>query len=764
VINQLIGPIIARPHEARIDSAQAEQDVSVWDAASVQDVLSTAIEMHRTGRLGPAAQLYQQILTADQENADALHLLGVLRHQQADHDQAVQLICKAISLRPGEAAFHANLAEAYRAQGQLDRAAGCCRTALRLQPNFPEATVHLGLALRDQGKTEAAVAQFEAALRLRPKFAAAHNNLGDALRVLGRRQQAIDHFRQAVVCEPDFAAARSNLGQILLEQQELEEALVHCREAVRLQPDRAEIHNNLGNVFRARDQLTEAKACYAEALRLNSELGLTYSNMGQALQDEGKPAEAKVWYEQALQLEPNSARIHCCLASVYEGQENYDEAVARYELALRHDPNYAEAHNRLGWVRYEQGRLTEAHQHYKVALQLQPDFPAARCNVGQVLQELGDLAASETAFRDVLRDYPLHAAALTQLAILLRGKLPQADRILIRQRLADPDLTDAGRANLLFGLAHVCDAEGDYQQASAQLQQANALTLTLRNNHNQAYDPALHAHFVEQLVAAFTPAFFERMRGSGLETERPVFIVGLPRSGTTLTEQILASHSQVFGAGELRLAREDFMSLGTEATETSAFEGLARLERDTVQRIGRRHLEQLQVLNATAARVVDKMPDNYMYLGLLAVLFPGAKFIHCRRDLRDVAVSCWMTHFRSIPWANDGDHIAERFELYRRLMEYWQKLLPVSVLEVDYEETVANLEGVARRLVGWCGLDWEPACLAFHESKRPVRTASVTQVRQPLYRHAVGRWKNYENALAPLLHRLQEPAAETAAQ
>jgi hypothetical protein len=148
------------------------------------------------------------------------------------------------------------------------------------------------------------------------------------------------------------------------------------------------------------------------------------------------------------------------------------------------------------------------------------------------------------------------------------------------------------------------------------------------------------------------------------------------------------------------------------------------------------------------------MPDNYLYLGLLAVLFPRAKFIHCRRDLRDVAASCWLTHFRHIRWANDFDHIAGRFQEYERVMAHWRRVLPARLLEVDYEETVADLEGVARHLVAWCDLDWEPACLAFHEGQRPIRTASITQVRQPLYRGSVGRWKHYEKALGPLFARL----------
>ncbi len=166
------------------------------------------------------------------------------------------------------------------------------------------------------------------------------------------------------------------------------------------------------------------------------------------------------------------------------------------------------------------------------------------------------------------------------------------------------------------------------------------------------------------------------------------------------------------------------------------------------------HLDQLRTLNRTAARVVDKMPDNYLCLGLLAALFPKAKFIHCHRDLRDVAVSCWMTNFRIVHWANDPKHIATRFREYQRLMEHWRAVLPVSLLEINYEETVTDLPDVARRLVEWCGLDWEPAWLTFHERDRAVGTASGTQVRQPVYTRSVGRWRNYERELGLLFAAL----------
>ena len=273
----------------------------------------------------------------------------------------------------------------------------------------------------------------------------------------------------------------------------------------------------------------------------------------------------------------------------------------------------------------------------------------------------------------------------------------------------------------------------------------------------QEYDSKEHESLVSGMIGVSTPDFFERVRGFGSESEIPVFVVGLPRSGTTLIEQILASHWQVFGAGEIKLVRDTKAALGRQ--DADFIEGLGQLNRETAGRLASWHLERIRALNRRALRIVDKMPENYLYLGLLAGLFPRAKLIHCRRDFRDVAVSCWMTHFREIRWANDQQHIASRFHEYQRMMEHWRKVLPLPLLEVDYEETVADLEGVARRLVAWCGLAWEPACLEFHQAKRPVRTASAVQVRQPVFRTSVGRWKHYEHVLASLFAELQGVAA-----
>jgi tetratricopeptide (TPR) repeat protein len=723
----------------------------------MENAYDTAVQHHQAGRLAEAVSLYRHILAGEPQNVDALHLLGVAAYQQGNARQAVDLIGRALALRPDVAAFHCNLAEVYRALGQLDQAAASCRTALRLEPGYAEAANNLGLVLQAQGRLQEAADQFRQAIQLKPALAMAHNNLGNAVRLLGDKAQAIVHFRQALNINPHLTEAHSNLGQLFLEMGELPEALHHCREAVRLRPHFPEAHNNLGNVLREQGQLAEASACYEQALRLNPNLAMTYNNVGQALQEEGQFDQAASWYQEALRREPNSARIHCNLASLLEEQENYEAAKARYEIALRLDPGYAEAHNGLGYLYHEQGLFDQADAKYREALRLKPDFAPGYCNLGTVLEELGAIDEAVDCLRQALAHDPRYAGAYAQLATILRRRLPAADLAAMQSLLAWPYLSEGKQAPLHYGLAQVFDAQEEYQAAARHLEQANRLRLAGFRKRGQGYDPTEHSRFVDELMTVFKPEFFARVREFGSKSDRPVFIVGLPRSGSTLTEQILASHSQVYGAGELRFARDAFESLPRTMNATrKPAECVRDLDRTVVEHLAAWHLEQMRQRDPDAPRFVDKMPDNYLYLGLIAALFPQSKIIHSRRDLRDIAISCWMTNFRHIRWACDPQHIAERFRDYRRLMGHWRRVLPVPMLEIDYEETVADLEGVARRLVAWCGLEWEPACLAFHETKRPVRTASVTQVREPIYTRSLARWKHYAEDLKPLLNLVSQ--------
>ena len=346
--------------------------------------------------------------------------------------------------------------------------------------------------------------------------------------------------------------------------------------------------------------------------------------------------------------------------------------------------------------------------------------------------------------------------SLARLAVLLGAALPDADLAAIRRCLADPGLAADNRANLLFGLAQIQDARGDFADAAACLEEANGLALAEQKRRGSVYDPAEHRRFVDTILAAFQPALFDRLAGAGLVAPQPVFIIGLPRSGTTLIEQILSSHPQVHGAGEIPLSRRSLDEIPELLGRTDPpLNSVTDWNPELIHQLAGRHDQRRRELDGgRSQRIVTKMHEDYYYLGLIALMFPRAVVIHCRRDLRDVAFSCWLTNFRQVPWANHFDHIATRFGEYRRLMEHWRSVLPATIHPVDYEQTVADLEGVTRRLLAACGLDWHPACLEFHRTRRPVRTASMTQVRKPIYRRSVGRWKSYEHELGVLFSRL----------
>ncbi len=730
-----------------------------------RDEFAGAVQLHQSGELVAAARLYQSFLDRDASHADSLHLLGIARIQFGQPVLAVELIGRAVELVPQAPVFRATLAEAYRALGRHDRVIECCLAALGLGLNDPGVLNNLGLAFEALGRHGEAADAFRAALGLRPDDATCLTNLGTALRALDQKDDALEHFRRALAIDPDFAPALTNLGQLLLDRGQAGEALPICRRAALLEPGLPEAHNNLGNALHALGQVAEARQSYSEAIRLSPQMAQACVNLGRSLQEEGEWDEALGWLRRATEIEPRSLVFLALLAEAAVERELFDEAIGCYARMLEIDPNLAATHNALGWLLQESGRLEEAASHLRTTLSLRADFAIAHVNLGGIHEKLGDFAGAEESFRAAFFDEKSRSTALGRLAMLLRGGLPDADIELIESHLAGSDGSDPTRVNLLFGLAGVLDARGSYARAAECALEANQLAGLQLARRKRSYQPAEHEELISGLIQCVDRAFFARLSGAGLHTRRPVFIVGLPRSGTTLIEQILASHPQVHGAGELSLARGDFEAipglLGRESERAAACIG--ELTGDAARELAAGHDRRLAELDGgKAARIVDKMPDNYVHLGLLAVLFPSATFIYCRRDFRDVAVSCWLTGFRSVRWTNSNEHIASRFHQHVRVMDHWKRVVPRPIHQVDYEETVADIEGTAKRLVAACGLEWDPACLEFHRTARPVRTASFAQVRQPVYRSSVGRWKNYQTELAELFAALPETSGPVA--
>jgi len=656
--------------------------------------LAIALQYHQSGKLDAAERTYRAVLSASPRNADAWHLSGLLALQSGNAEQAVERIRRAIRVNGNVAIYHCNL----------------------------------GVALCLLNRADEAVASFRKAIDLNPSHAEAYNNLANALCQQGKRDEAIDAWRRAVTLKPDYAEA----------------------------------WNNLGSTYRACGDMAEAVACFREVTRLKRGDADSANNLAAALHQQGKLDEAAAWYHRAIEQAPNFTPAYNNLANVLKEQGRPAEAIACYQRALELNQDFAEARVGLAATQHEMGRSEDAIINYSMAILSKPDLAPAHSNLGIICEERGDFAQAERLFRAAIRSDPRFAAAHAELAGLLRGRLPDADRQAMQTLLLDQSLNDEQRAMLHFGLVQAFDARGEYVQAAEHSLAANALRLVQWRAAGQHYNRAAHTGFINRLIAQFSPEYFARVRDWGNTSPRPVFIVGMPRSGTTLLEQILGGHSQVFAAGELTLGRDGFETAFGHAPpsfnpEPTATEQRLRdeIDREFVQRLAAAHLADLEHRNSTAERVVSKLPENYLYLGYLATILPRAKIIHCRRDPRDVALSCWLTNFRMVRWASDAEDIASRFRQYERLMAHWREVLPVAMLEVSYEETVRDLEQVARRLVARCGLEWEPACLEFHRVRRPVQTASAVQVRQPLYGGSVGKWQHYADLLKPLFTGLE---------
>ena len=567
-----------------------------------------------------------------------------------------------------------------------------------------------------------------------------HGDLSAADATLGRITRAV----------PRFPPAWSLRGIVACERERHADAVRWLETAVELAPGDAGIRGNLGEALRKAGRAEDAARCLEEAIRLDPGLATTYVHHGLAMCDLERPGAAVVSLERALSLDPNLVEAHQALGRAHMQLSRYQDALGHLHCAQRLSPDNPKVLNRLASVLLYAGRFDEARELFARLHEAAPDELGYLAGQVAALERKGDWDAAYALVRPYVErgiDDPLIAASLVTVA----GRVgAEAEARILARRALDAHGESVG---LLFALGKLNDELGDFDQAFDCYRRANALKAAAFE-----LDAVLDRH--QRIAATFTRERVATLARASNRSEVPVFVVGMPRSGTTLVEQIIASHPRAFGAGELTDLNEIAMLLGPLLGAEGRYpEAVAAADAAGLDRIAGRHLDRLAALSGGAERVVDKLPSNYQRLGLVAMLFPRARVVHCRRNALDTCLSCYFQNFlNGNEYSYDLATLGAAWRAYDRLMAHWREVLDLEILDVQYEELVADQEAKSRELIGFLGLDWDPQCLAFHENRRVVKTASYDQVRRPIYDRSVDRWRHYERHLGPLKDALG-PAA-----
>lgn len=659
-----------------------------------------------------------------------------------------------------------------------------CRQALAVRPGQPDATYLLGLMAYTFGNLDLAVAHMREACQSPRAPAVYLSDFAEMCRQKGLLAEGEEAARRAVALAPDLAAAWNNLGIILQEELKLDEARVSLERATTLAPRNPETLNNLANTMKRLGRAAEAERRWSEALALKPDYAEALSNLANLYTDQGEYDRAERIARRAIELKPRLADSYINLAAVYTARHRHVDALQVLDALLDFAPSHPRALAARALALKELDRLGEALEAAKCAALIAPQSPEPHNAAGQVFQAMGDFEAALAAYdRGAASPGPAQMDAVANRGTLFMefgrraeamkameqaaSAFPTAPGILFAQTelkclergdpvigqmqmlLAREGISLADRATLHFGLGKAFLDVGDSEQAFRHYDEGNRLKRLTFD-----YDVDADERWMASIAEAFSPALLAAKTDLGARSDLPVFIVGMPRSGTTLIEQILASHPFLHGGGELKCLRrlvdgiENFPAAVPHLTGAQLMAlGEAYLAFGTPLAAGRRFL-------------LDKMPSNFQLCGMVRLILPDAHIIHCRRDPVDTCLSCYTKLF-----ADEQNPTYDQTELgrfhraYQKLMAHWRATLPAShFLEVDYEAVVEDIETQTRRMLDFLSLPWDEACLRFHETERPVRTASVNQVREPLYRTSAGRWRKHASQLTRLLEALGVPS------
>jgi tetratricopeptide (TPR) repeat protein len=637
-------------------------------------------------------------------------------------------------------------------EGQAEQARKLCHGALQ---QFPSDVTMLGLMGAICMKTNAnkdAEQYLRKTLKLAPSFAKPHEDLGILLVNLGRNEEAVPILEKAARLDPRNPGVLFNLGKALAKQGKGKEADEVFEAAFELAPER----KMLADAARL-----HGEGKYEEAERIYREILTTQPNnvdaqrmLAMIAATAGNFDDAERLLRKALKLAPDFFTAQMDLGRILKEQDRYEEAITALRAALQIEPNNANAWFMLGATLAPAALTWEAVEAYEKSLELRPDAPAVLLGLGHVLKTVGEQERGIAAYKRCIELKPDNGETYWSLANLKTFRFSDAELAQMEERIHSGEINhESSEVNFHFALGKAYEDRKDFESAWRWYESGNRKQRGL-----VSYDPVETQFANDALIEVFDAEFMAKMSGVGCSDPAPIFVLGLPRSGSTLIEQILASHSMVEGTSELPYLGRVSASLNRNRADGINYpQAMRELEAEHLQAMGEDYLNYASLHRTEGKpRFIDKMPNNFPNIGFLHLILPNAKIIDARRHPLD---SC-LGNFRQLfakgqTFTYDQTDIGEYFLQYQRLMDYWHELLPGKILTVQYEENVTDLENQVRRLLEFCELPWEDACLRYYETDRPVRTASSEQVRQPIYFDSVNFWRHYEDKLEEMIEVLE---------
>ena len=683
------------------------------------------IQLYSNGRLEEARKVATELSETFPDVSVFPNVLGACCADEGQLDLAVLHYQDALRIKPDYAEAHSNLGIAYEALGKDEEALDCFRNSIKFKGEDSEGHNKLGSILARQGHLDTALECFKKSILLNPNHAHAHGNLARALQGLGRFEEAVDSFKSSLAIDADDEVMHNDLGITLCQLGRLDEAIISCKKAITINPNYAEAHNNIATALARSLSLDQAITSLKLAILINPNYVEAHTNLGIVYKNMGKFSESVKSYETAIKLKPNHSEAHFGLANTFKERAEFTQAIASYLNAIKYNSQFTEAYHNLGNTYASSGSLKEAIDNFLKAIEINPNFA---------------LAHYELSFLKVYKERD------EQLNVM-------------KHLLSDSKIGNSDRICLYFALSKAHDDIHDYSQSFSYLQKGNSLCnqiISYNLVNEQGIFNSIKKLFENNRVRSPTINKSSNISERQLEMPSPIFILGMPRSGTTLVEQILASHSKVYGMGELPFLGDLVIPIMKRVTGHMYGGGLPDLSIEDIEMISSNYLKLVSSNKFSENFFTDKMPANFRWIGFIRRAFPNAKIIHVKRDPRATCWSNYKTYFSKggNGYSYELDNLAGYFKMYEDLMDFWEKKYGGAFYNLSYEELVKRPEREINKLLAYCGLDWENRCLSFHTHKRSINTASRIQVRKQMYAGSSEAWKKYSNYILPLIQAL----------